>query len=192
MKQIYIIEHLEPSLFKWCLIEYKNISKIVGKSNLWFTNIKRESKASKELAKYGKVIKQSARELKLQDACVLDPESKHSLTPKNSKSCRYFIFGGILGDYPPRKRTKKELTKFISNAKSYDIGKKQFSTDNAVFVVHKIATGTKLQDMEFQNKLEIKTGKYESMILPFLYPLVKGKPNISAELVDYIRKKKGF
>jgi ribosome biogenesis SPOUT family RNA methylase Rps3 len=192
MKQIYIIEHLEPSLFKWCLIEYKNISKIVGKSNLWFTNIKRESKASRELKKYGKVFEQSVKGMKLKDACVLDPEAKETLTPKNSKACRYFIFGGILGDYPPRKRTKKELTKFIENVKSYDIGKKQFSTDNAVFVVHEIANGTKLQDMEFQNKLEIKTGKYESMILPYLYPLVKGKPNISPELVKLIERKKGF
>jgi len=192
MKQIYVIEHLEPSLFKWCMIEYKHISKIVGKGNLWFTNIKRKSKASNELKKYGEVIMQSVREMKLKDSCVLDPEAKETLTPQNSKKCRYFIFGGILGDYPPRKRTKKELTKFIENAKSYDIGKKQFSTDNAVFVTHEIASGTRLQDMEFQNKLEIKTGKYESMILPYLYPLVNGKPNISPELVKLIERKKGF
>src|SRR3989344_4588506 len=40
-KQIYIIEHLEQKLWPWCVIEYKHISKIAGKNNLWFTNIKK-------------------------------------------------------------------------------------------------------------------------------------------------------
>jgi len=43
-KTVYIIEHLEPKLFPWCMIEYKHISKTVGKSNLWFTNIKQKGK----------------------------------------------------------------------------------------------------------------------------------------------------
>ena len=55
---MYIIEHLEPRLWKWCMIEYKNISKIVGRKNLWFTNIKQKSKEVKELAKYGKISKE--------------------------------------------------------------------------------------------------------------------------------------
>ena len=41
---IYVIEHLEPKLWEWCEIEYESISKIVGKENLWFTNIKNEKR----------------------------------------------------------------------------------------------------------------------------------------------------
>ena len=41
-RQIYVIEHLEPRIYRWCVIEYKHISKIVGKENLWFTNGKRD------------------------------------------------------------------------------------------------------------------------------------------------------
>ena len=44
MRQIYIIEHLEPKIGRWTLIEYAHISKIVGKRSLWFTNIKHRSK----------------------------------------------------------------------------------------------------------------------------------------------------
>ncbi len=40
----FIIEHLEPELYPWCLIEYKHISKIVGKNNLIYTNINKEYK----------------------------------------------------------------------------------------------------------------------------------------------------
>ncbi len=192
MKQIYIIEHLEPSLFKWCLIEYKHISMTVGKSNLWFTNIKRKTKASKQLSKYGKVFKCSVKNMNLDNACVLDPESPITLSPNNSKEFKYFIFGGILGDYPPKKRTKKELTKFVYKAKSMNIGKKQFSTDNAVYVTWKIAHGKSLEMMKFQNKLELPINKIETVILPYLYPLVNGKAHISDELIRFIKRKKGF
>ena len=37
---IYIIEHLEPKLWEWCILEYEHISQTVGKDNLWFTNIR--------------------------------------------------------------------------------------------------------------------------------------------------------
>src|SRR3972149_2517349 len=136
--QIYIIEHLEPRVWPWCLIEYRNISKIVGKENLWFTNIKRKNK---NLEKIGKVFKDSAGKLSLKNACVLDPEAPKVLSPKESGNFNYFIFGGILGDYPPRKRTSVELTKFIKNAEVRNIGKNQFSTDNAVLVAKRINDG---------------------------------------------------
>ena len=47
----FVIEHLESELYEWCLIEYEHISKIVGKDNLTFTNIKSEDK--KKLRDYG-------------------------------------------------------------------------------------------------------------------------------------------
>ena len=42
-----IIEHLEPELYDWCLIEYEHISKIAGKGNLIFTNIKNKKETEK-------------------------------------------------------------------------------------------------------------------------------------------------
>lgn len=215
---IYIIEHLEPKLWLWCLIEYKHmsrilgiknnssrilehhqdlrsldrikknleVSRIVGKNNLWFTNINKKDK--KKLEKYGKVFSQSIKTMKLANACVLDPNGKKQLSPKESKSFEYFIFGGILGDNPPRARTKIELTKFVKNAKVRNIGKSQLSTDNAVFVVHEIARGKKIEQIPFQDGVEIRINKIESTILPYRYPLVKGKTNIPRELVEYLKK----
>lgn len=189
-KPIFIIEHLEPELWPWCVIEYKHISETVGKDRVWFTNI--QSKDVSKLEKYGQVSVKSVKTLVLDNVAVLDPESPELLTPENSKEIKYFIFGGILGDYPPKKRTKKELTKFIKNAKSYNIGKEQFSTDNAVLVTHLISQGSRFQDLKFQDKLEVKTGKYDSFILPYLYTLIDNKPFVSPELIKYLKKKKEF
>ena len=189
MKQIFIIEHLESRLFKWCWIEYAHISSIVGKGNLWFTNVKRDSKLLHGL---GKVFRKSVREMDLNDACVLDPEANKVLTPAGARKCKYFIFGGILGDYPPKRRTRKELTKFVKNAKAFNIGNKQMSTDNAAFVVHEIARGKRLSEIEFVDGLEIKLNKIESVDMPYRYALHGGRPVFSSKLIDYLKRKKGF
>src|SRR3989338_5749437 len=119
----YIIEHLEPRLWKWCRIEYKHISQLVGKQNLWFTNI---TKGSPELQKYGKVITKSVVQLLLSKVCVLDPDAEKTLTPQDARRFDYLIFGGILGNDPPQKRTAPELTaKFTYPIETRNIGKKQ-------------------------------------------------------------------
>ena len=45
----FIIEHLENEVYEWCLIEYENMSKVVGKENLIFT--KTSSSKLKNLVK---------------------------------------------------------------------------------------------------------------------------------------------
>ncbi len=186
---IFIIEHLEKNLWKWCLYEYKSISKIVGKNRLWFTNVKRKCQM---LEKYGRVFKKSVKEMNLKNACVLDPEADNSLKIKESQEFRYFIFGGILGDNPPKKRTREELSRFIPYATMRNIGKEQMATDNAVFVVREILKGKKLKNLNFKDSVEIKINKIESIILPYRYVLVNKKPFISKEIINYLKRKRGF
>lgn len=184
---MYIIEHMEPRLWRWCIIEYKHISKLVGRKNVWFTNVKEPGK----LRAYGKVSKKSVKELAPMDACVLDPDVKETLTPKEAKTFKHFIFGGILGDYPPRKRTKKDLTPFVAGVPR-NLGKRQMSTDNAVLAVKLIKSGIPFGNIKFRQGIEIKMGKHLSVKLPYRYVMQHGKPNISEELVAFIKKRKGF
>ena len=187
--QVYIIENFEK-LRRWTMIEYSHISQLAGKKNLWFTNVTRRNR---RLEKLGKCFKESVADMKLDNACVLDPEAKKTLTSKEAKKFKFFIFGGILGDYPPRKRTKKELTDRIRyKVEKRNIGKKQMSTDNAVFTVYQIAKGKNMEDLKFIDKLEIPMNRYLTLELPFRYNLVRGKPYISEELLRFLRKKKGF
>ena len=176
-------------MWDWSLIEYRHISRIVGKENLWFTHV---IHGAGKVEKYGKVITDSIAELDVKNACVLDPEAEKTLTPEEAKNFDYFIFGGILGDYPPRKRTKVELTSKMRNVAVRNIGKEQMSTDNAVYVIKKIVGGVELADLKFQDEIEIPLGPNESTILPYRYVLVNGKPFISDDLLRYLREKKGF
>lgn len=192
MKPIFIIEHLEPKLWPWCIIEYKSISKIIGRNNLIFTNVSK--KDLKKLEKFGKVFTKSVKNLNidLHKACVLDPLAQKALEPHEAGKFQYYIFGGILGDEKLNGRTSHELTKFLSNSSKRNIGKAQFSTDNAVYVTSQIINGKSQDKIEFQDSIEIPINKIESVILPYRYPLVSGKPRISPKLIDYLKNKKSF
>ncbi|MEM4331054.1 MAG: SAM-dependent methyltransferase [Candidatus Pacearchaeota archaeon] len=195
MKKIFVIEHLEKRIWKWCIFEYKSISNIVGKENLWITNIKRKNK---NLEGLGKIFKErffllmKEKNIDETKVCVLDPQAEKELTPEESKNFDYFVFGGILGDFPPKKRTKKELSSFLISCEKRNIGKKQFPTDNAVLVVKKIIEGVPLKEMRFKNKFVLKINDYESIELPFRYLVLNEKPFISEEIVNYLKKKRSF
>src|SRR3989344_3288734 len=95
----FLIEHLEPELYEWCLIEYRHISKIVGKNRLIFSNIKNESDF-KKLEKYGTIHSKSISGLNFEDVCILSQYSEKTLTTNDKNKFKYFVFGGILGDNP--------------------------------------------------------------------------------------------
>lgn len=182
----YIIEHF-GRIYKWHLIEYKHISKIVGKSNLIFTNVKGKKD---ELKKFGKVYSESVAELGLDSVCILDPAAKKILDTKDCKKFKYLIFGGILGDYPPRERTKELLTVRLPKVETRHLGKEQFPTDNAVYVAHEIAKGKNFNELKFETGIDIDVGKKLSVHLPFRYALVNGKPLISEELVAFLKRRR--
>lgn len=184
----YVIEHLEKELYDWSFIEYKHISKIVGKKNLIFSNV---SKGKNKLFEFGKVFRKSVRnfDLDLKKVCVLDPEAVSELKPKEAKNFSYFIFGGILGDNPPRKRTQEELTPFLKGSVVRNIGQKQMSTDNAVYVVKEIFNGKRISDIKFFDCATIKINDILETELPYNYVEIKGKPFMSKELIRLIKKK---
>lgn len=190
MKTIYILEHCDRKLFPWSLIEYKRISKFVGKNNIWFTNIKEKDK--KKLKNYGKIFTESATSMLLHNVCILDPESKKVLSPKDKSKFNYLIIGGILGDYPPQKRTEEYISSKMFGTETRNLGKEQLSTDNAVYVAHKIMTGTPLGKIKFTDNPEIKINKIESVTLPFRYPLVNDKPLMSSKIISHLKKHPGF
>src|SRR3989344_8842271 len=97
-KLVFIIEHLEPELYEWCLIEYESISRIVGRKNLWFTNIK-TGKDRRRLSKMGKTFREKVKDMNLKRICILDPFASKKLNPVEASEFDYYIFGGILGNH---------------------------------------------------------------------------------------------
>ena len=107
----FVIEHLEQELFEWCLIEYEHISRIVGKGNLIFSNIKDKKNISK-LKKLGTIFNERFSDLnnKLKfnenKICVLSQYAEKTLETNDKNRIEYFVFGGILGDKPAKRRTE--------------------------------------------------------------------------------------
>ena len=189
----FVIEHLEPELYDWCLIEYEHISKIAGKNNTIFTNI--DKKHKNKLKKYGTVYENRISELNFRDICVLSQYSKITLTTNDKNKFKYFVFGGILGDNPARKRTNNiidSLRKNKINFEERNLGEKQMPTDVAVFVTKKILDGGKFNDFKFIDEVEIEINENESVTLPFRYVVDNDKLVINEKLVEYLRKMEEF
>lgn len=180
----YIIEHLEPKVFKWCLLEYRHISDTVGKKNLIFTNVKNGSKLLEPL---GEVHKESINELKFKNACVLDIATDKTLSKADNKF-DYIILGGILGDYPRRRRTRR----IKINAEKRNLGLKQMSTDTAAYVAKGLLEGKKLSNFKFKDGIEINLGPRESVMLPFRYVEENGKIVLPEGFVKFLKRKRNF
>lgn len=190
----FVIEHLEPKLYEWCLIEYEDISRIVGKDNLIFTNIKNR-KEQNRLKKYGDIYEKSIADLKLKNICVLSQYSKKTLATKDKNKFQYFVFGGILGDNPAKKRTSQLINKLKQSKIEFEtrnFGNKQMPTDTAVYVSKKILEGKKMSDFKFVDELEIEVNKNESVNLPFRYVVDSNKLIISDKLIEYLRRREDF
>ncbi|MAG91419.1 hypothetical protein CMO83_01980 [Candidatus Woesearchaeota archaeon] len=189
----FIIEHLEKELYDWCLIEYEHISKIVGKENLIFTNV--SSKDVWKLDKYGIVHVESFSDLDFDKICVLSQYAEGGLSQEDAAKFDYFLFGGILGDNPAKKRTNELIDKLKKSGKHYgtrNLTDKQMPTDVAVFAAKKVLEGAKISDLKFVDEVEIQIKEGESTVLPFRYVVDGKKAVISEKMVEYLRKKKGF
>lgn len=180
----YLIEHLEPKVYPWCLLEYTHISSIVGKNNLIFTNV---NSGRKLLENLGKVYKPSIDELDFKNICILDIPAEKTLSKEDNKF-DYILLGGILGDYPRRKRTAKIKLK----AEKRNLGNKQMSTDTAAYVAHELLSGKTLKDFKFKDGIEIPLGPKESVQLPFRYVEIDGKIMLPKGFVEFLKRKRNF
>ena len=189
----FIIEHLEPELYDWCLIEYKHISNIIGESNTIFTNINKNG--MDKLKEYGAVYEESVSDLNFNNICVLSQYAEKTLATNDKNNFNFFVFGGILGDNPAKKRTnilKNNLLKSKIKFEERNLGEKQMPTDVAVYVAKKILDGKKLNELKFIDEVEIEINEHESVNLDFRYVVDHKKLIISEKLVEYLRKSQKF
>lgn len=185
---LFVIENLEPKLSEWLHIEYSNASRIVGKKNLLITNVKRKAER-KKLSKIALVERRPAVEVfKQSETLLLDPKSRKSLAPTDLVGKKATLIGGILGADPPLGRTKEMLSKSMPQAITRNIGKGQFSIDGATYVAKQVSDGKALGEVPVQHGLELRITKIYTVILPYAFPLVRGKPMISNKLVSYLKR----
>ena len=104
----YMVEHLDPELGPWSALEYKAIAAESTKAQVNFvlSSVQDTLELPVELrAVPGLVIEPRSVEQIFNDkerVCLLDPAAKDDLSPDDGKVFDVFLFGGILGDDPPR------------------------------------------------------------------------------------------
>jgi len=180
---ILVIEHCEPQLSEWLMLEYKHSVKLWPGKTI-FTRVK-DKKTTDSLRKLGQVEKQKAKDLlKNKNCIVLDPQSKKTLKTQDFTNLDAIIVGGILGYKKAKGRTKKLITN-NSGFETRNIGNIQLTIDSAVFVAKAIFLGLRLKDIEISSELEIIQDSVHSTIIPFGYPIINNKPVITPGLVEY-------
>ena len=187
MKPLFVIEHLEPEIGKWLYIEYMHASEIVEKKRLMFTNVKNQ-RDIKLLSKLGTVKRESfAGIFTSEKTIILDPKASKKLRPEDFEGKEAVVIGGILGDDPPKGRTRKLVTVRLPNATVRNLGKEQFSIDGAAYVAKLVSEGKRIEEIPVKKGLTIKLNRFAEIYLPYAYPLKEEKPIISEALIEYLR-----
>lgn len=190
-KPIVVIEHCEPELSPWLILEYRHASMIYGRDCLWFTNV--PARFHRVLGRYGHVMRESIVELAWRntvnpaDIVVLDPKAPKQLSYGDLETARYLVVGGILGDYPPRGRTWLFITsRMPENVRARNIGEGQYSIDGAVFYVNYMWENKGLEGFRYVDGVVIEA-EHGSVYLPYRYPVVGDKPLLADGLEYYLK-----
>lgn len=158
-KPIIVVEHLEEDFTPWILLEYRHLSSIYGSHCVFFTNI--PGRYCKLLSKYGRPFPESIVEMvekglvKPSELLILDPSSPKPLAYSVLVEKRYVVIGGILGDHPPRGRTRELLTSRLRGVEAFNIGGGQYSIDGAVYYVHYMYTRKGLEGYSYVDGVTI-------------------------------------
>lgn len=109
-KPTIIVEHLDPELEEWQSLEYKCIAAECS-ANEWKFLLSGLPSATETQQQLGlpesNVTERSVEDLyssseQRQRVCLLDPKAQRDLSPADREDFDVFLFGGILGDDPPR------------------------------------------------------------------------------------------
>ncbi|ANB12333.1 Sfm1p [Sugiyamaella lignohabitans] len=132
---------MEEGFSEWTRLEYLAIARDIGGENLFLTSIAQSVEVPQELIAAG--IQWTHHDITkfanidpaftAERVCLLDPAATQELVPEDNEKFDYFLFGGILGDHPPRDRTG-ELRKHGYVGRH--LGKTQMTTDTAVRVTN--------------------------------------------------------
>ncbi|CAD0094757.1 unnamed protein product [Aureobasidium vineae] len=178
----FIVEHLDPELEQWSALEYKCIARETAASGsaFYLTSVPHELQLPESLKNVSElnVEHRGIEEIyadKKDRVCLLDPAATKELSPEDGDNFDIFLFGGILGDDPPRDRTSELRKKGYQGRR---LGPVQMTTDTAVRTTRIVVQDRiELENIKYVDHPEIKVDEHESTEMPFRYVLDKdGNP----------------
>ncbi|KZS96927.1 DUF431-domain-containing protein [Sistotremastrum niveocremeum HHB9708] len=212
----YIIEHMEEDegsaqkiIPEWVQLEYSHMRSFAGPSSrVAFTSLSRDASASLSVAfeaasnteanaalakasicNYGilQYISSSSESLTLEEVCLLDPRAETELSPEDGDGrFKCFLFGGILGDDPPRDRTA-ELR--VLGFPSRRLGPVQMTTDTALGVTKTVVEDkVPLNNIPYIDFPTITFNAKESVEMPFRYISKNGEPLLPPGMRELLHK----
>ncbi len=118
---------------------------------------------------------------------VLDPDAEEPLTPDEEPDV--LVVGGILGDHPRRRRTRRLITPRFRGAEARHLGEYHFSIDGAVRVALMVLEeGVRVEEIEVVERPEVELGPGHLVRLHCDYPAEEGRPLLPPGLVEYLRE----
>ncbi|KAM0791431.1 hypothetical protein ACM66B_005889 [Microbotryomycetes sp. NB124-2] len=191
----------------WVSLEYSQMLKLASPSRVIFSSLSKQSVDSldKLLTDRGATPQQFKADTRtvsqlikddgvdMSRVCLLDPKGEKELEPEDIKQFDWFLFGGILGDDPPRDRTG-ELRKLGFTGRR--LGPVQMTTDTALGVTKLIVQdGIPYEKIAFVDHPTIRFDDHESVEMPFRYVKDdKGEPILPDGMKKLLRDDmdKGF
>ncbi|KAF1921703.1 SAM-dependent RNA methyltransferase [Ampelomyces quisqualis] len=173
----FVVEHLDPELEAWSSLEYSAIASESHATGARFllSSVPASLKLPEDLqhAPGLNVETRGIEEIYAHNkdrVCLLDPAASKDLCPDDGDTFDIFLFGGILGDDPPRDRTSELRKKGYQGRR---LGPLQMTTDTAVRVTRIVVQDRiPVDKIPFVDHPELKINKNESTQMPFRY--VKG------------------
>ncbi|EPT01990.1 hypothetical protein FOMPIDRAFT_1023025 [Fomitopsis schrenkii] len=206
----YIVEHMEEdeetskAIPKWVELEYMHMRSLAGPSaQVHFTHLSKSScqtltALSSEGPKDGKSAAPTAHmepvlrlmqdlSIPLEKVCLLDPKADKEIAPEDGDGrFECFLYGGILGDDPPRDRTS-ELR--VLGFPTRHLGPIQMTTDTALGVT-KLVVHDKipLAKIPYTDHPTIVFNAKESVEMPFRYIAENGKPKLPPGMREHLHE----
>jgi len=177
----YVMEHMEEELFEWSALEYSHFVHQVGADKALITNLDVGKLSPREQGILSRVphpipshviLKESVRDLGFirenpARVCLLDEKGHEVLSPTDADLFDYVVFGGILGDDPPKDDSKvlRDLEFTCRNLEA-----EQMTMDTAAIVSYRILEGkTPISSLSFISRPDFNISKNESVNIPFRY-----------------------
>ncbi|KAF5310312.1 hypothetical protein D9611_012033 [Ephemerocybe angulata] len=196
----YVIEHMEDdeetskAIPPWVELEYAHMRILAGPdAEVHFTHLSKasstslntifssdensEGKAKATCHSQGLVDMMKERGIPIEKVCLLDPKAEKVLAPEDGDGeFEWFLFGGILGDDPPRDRTGELRVLGFPNR---HLGPVQMTTDTALGVT-KLVVQDKipLNKIPYVNQPTITFNAKESVEMPFRYIADGSEPRL--------------
>ncbi|TBU22016.1 DUF431-domain-containing protein [Dichomitus squalens] len=205
----YVIEHMEEdentpkSLPRWVELEYMHMRTLAGHgATVHFTHLS-ESSSSTLTSLFGedanpshasayahrKPVLELMKEkgVPLEKVCLLDPKAEKELGPEDGDGrFEWFLFGGILGDEPPRDRTS-ELRALGFPGRH--LGPVQMTTDTALGVTKIVVQDkTPLSKIPYIDFPTITFNAKESVEMPFRYIAHGQEPILPPSMRDHLKE----